>query len=57
MIDSGVVQGFITIAFMASFIILFFSVFRSSKKDLYEERGRIPLDDVREKKFSSESKS
>ena len=50
--ESGTLQGLITIAFMASFIALVWMAYRPANKNLYEERGRIPFDGEAETKDS-----
>jgi len=55
MIDSGTAQGIITILFMFAFMGLLFMVFSPSKKALYEERGRIPLEESKTIKNASDS--
>jgi cbb3-type cytochrome oxidase subunit 3 len=54
MIDSGTAQGIITILFLIGFVGLSLMVFRPSKKTLYEENGRIPLENPKSDFESSE---
>jgi len=53
--DSGTLQGLITIVFFVSFLALVWMAYKPSSKALYEERGRIPLDDPIEKQMSQAS--